>query len=166
MAEPVKFSWRRVALLGGAAIAGALGGVYGQPWIHDNPRAVEVIVTAFSILAGFLIAIMTIIGDPSGFGRRSWRGHELSRGIVYRRLRRQEWLFYLYLSTLGLIFIESLISRKFPSATPWLEGTYLGLAIAAFVLSFRLPAVLMRIQLDRHDECIDAKRKPITDQAG
>lgn len=59
-----------------AVVAGVLGGYWGQPWIHENERAINVIVTSFSILAGFLIAIMTIIGDPAISFWRSWRGYD------------------------------------------------------------------------------------------
>jgi hypothetical protein len=142
-----------------ALVAGGVGGYLGQPWIHENERAVNVIVTAFSILAGFLVAIMTILGDPSIYAGRQWRALELSRSSVHNRLWRQQWLFVLYLATLAAIFLDSMI--KLPALSLWLERLYLGMAIAAFILSFRLPFTLMRIQMERHDEAISArKRRP------
>jgi hypothetical protein len=152
-----KIAWGRIATIVAALIAGITGGYFGQTWIHGNERAINVIVTSFSILAGFLVAIMTIMGDPAIFAGRSWRAHELSRGTVKNRLWRQQWLFVLYLATLSLIFAESLASHIV--ATVWLERIYLGMAIAAFVVSFRLPFTLMRIQMERHEEAIQSRRR-------
>jgi hypothetical protein len=150
----------RILFLASLAV-GAVVGWIGQPWIHDNERAINVIVTVFSILAGFLIAIMTIVGDPSAFGRRNWRSHEIQRSAVFQRLVRQKWLFVLYLVILGVIFAESLVSKAFPEATGlivWMERVYLALAVTAFLLSLRLPDMLMKIQMERHDEAIEHKR--------
>ena len=141
-----------------AAAFGCFAGWFGQPWIHDNDRAINIIVTMFSILAGFLVAIMTIVGDPSSFGRRGWKSHELGQKAVFQRLARQKWLFGLYLITLGLIFVESLISKAYPIVGIWMERLYLGLSVTAFLISLRLPGVLMKIQMERHDEAIEAKR--------
>jgi hypothetical protein len=148
----------RALLLAFAVVASVVGGYYGQPWIHENDRAVDVIVTSFSILAGFLVAIMTIVGDPGLFGHRSWRAQELAGSIVRRRLERQGWLFILYLVTLCVIFAESLLSREWPQVSTVLERIYLGMAILAFILSLRLPAMLMRLQIERHDEAVEARR--------
>lgn len=153
------YDWKRIFFVSFALLAGVAAAAFGQPFIHGNERAINVIVTAFSILAGFLVAIMTIIGDPGLFATRSWRYAEVARGNLRNRLTRQKWMFILYLITLALILISSLIEKAYPLATVWLERFYLGLAVMAFILSFGLPSALMNIQLSRHDEMIDAKRK-------
>jgi uncharacterized membrane protein YoaK (UPF0700 family) len=157
------WSWGRTATILIGTIAGAAGAYYGQPLIHKNELAISVVVTAFSILAGFLIAIMTIMGDPSAFGRHSWRAHELSRNTVFRGLRRQQWLFVLYLATVCTMFAGSLVSRTSNGVsvtlTVWLERAYLFMAILAFAVSFRLPGTLLRIQMARHDHLIESRRK-------
>ena len=35
----------------------------GQPFVHGNEKAVDLVVNVFAILAGFLIAIMTLFSD-------------------------------------------------------------------------------------------------------
>lgn len=158
-----KWSWGRIFTLLVGVGAGIVGAYYGQPLIHGNDLAINVIVTAFSILAGFLIAIMTIIGDPSSFSRYSWRAHELSRSTVFRGLRRQQWLFMLYLATVCAMFSGSLLAHSSGRISAWilvwLERMYLFMAILAFVVSFRLPGTLLRIQLARHDDMIEARKK-------
>ena len=152
---------KRILLFVFAAACGIGAAIYGQPFIHNNDRAINVIVTAFSILAGFLVALMTLVGDPSVFGGRSWRHAENARKVVFNKLARQKWMFVLYLATLLLILASSLLEKALPNVTIWLERVYLCTAVMAFILSFALPSALMKIQLARHDEMIKAKRKSV-----
>lgn len=154
-------AWKRISFFSFAVGCGVTGSIWGQPLIHNNDQAIGIIVTVFSILAGFLVAIMTIMGDPGGFTGRSWRACELSRNNIYNQLVRQKWMFTLYLTTLGLILISSLIEDKFPNIVIWIEHIYLGTAITAFILSMGLPTALMNIQISRHEEVINAKRKSV-----
>jgi hypothetical protein len=147
-----------VAYLIGATLCGVAAGYWGQPSISGNTEARDVIVTLFSILAGFLVAIMTLVGDPLDSPGRSWRAHEQARDTVFARLARQKMLFYAYLLTLGLLFISVLSKEQFPVMTVWVERAYVGLATTAFLLSLRLPSILMQIQMDRHDDLIEQKR--------
>jgi len=140
-------------------LCGAAAAVWAQPLVAGNPDARDLIVTLFSILAGFLVAIMTLVGDPGGFTSRSWRAHEHARDTVFARLARQKLLFYGYLLTLGLLFVSMICSSKWPTVSVWLERAYVGLATTAFLLSLRLPSLLMQIQMDRHDDLIQQKRQ-------
>lgn len=153
--------WKRLCFFAVAILAGGAAGTKGQPLIHGNDQAVNIIVTVFSILAGFLVAIMTIIGEPGSLAGRGWRSCEINRKTVFARLVRQKWMFYLYLATLGLIFSASLTKNVCPLLTVWIERLYLGGATTAFILSLGLPSSLLNIQLERHDEIIDAKRKAV-----
>lgn len=144
-----------------ALILSALAGWFGQPLIHGNKEAIGVIVNVFSILAGFLVTIMTLLGEPSLFRGRSWRSEAVRRSNVYRRLVRHKWLFITYLSVLGLVFASTLITGKHPEheAVIWLERIYLGLSALAFILSLVLPSRLMSLQLARFDELVDERKK-------
>lgn len=156
----MNIDWKRLLFVGFSILSGVIVGIKGQPYIHNNDQAVNIIVTVFSILAGFLIAIMTIIGEPGVLAGRSWRYHEKNRKNVFARLIRQKWMFYLYIITLGLIFIASLAAKSYPEFVKYIEMVYLGGATVAFILSLGLPSALLRIQLERHDAVLDAKRKP------
>jgi MFS family permease len=148
-----------IGYLTASIAAGVLASVWCQPLVHENKDAHDVIVVLFSILAGFLVAIMTIVGDPATYRTTAWKTHERIRETIFARLARQKWLFYLYIVTLGLLFASVLAGKRYPQITIWTEYVYVGLAVAAFFLSLRLPAMLMSIQLDRHDEIIEEKRK-------
>ncbi|MDO3378112.1 hypothetical protein [Geoalkalibacter halelectricus] len=150
-------SWTRLVFFGFSVLAGVLGAILGQPLIHGNDMAINVIVTVFSILAGFLVAIMTMMGDPSAFYGRSWRANEKGREKIFNQLVRQKWMFILYLVTLGLVLAASLVGKVLPELAIWMERVYLGTAITAFMLSLGLPSTLMKIQLAKHDEITKSK---------
>lgn len=154
-----QIAWERITLFVFAILSGIAAAYYGQSYIHQNDKAINIIVTVFSILAGFLVALMTIMGDPGGYTSRSWRFFEIKKSIVFSKLARQKWLFNAYLITLGAIFFSSLIEKKLPTIALYCEYFYLGLAVTAFILSLSLPTALMNIQIARHDELIEAKRK-------
>ena len=115
-------NWRY--FLSGLICFGAGGAValFGYDFFHDNKQATEVIVTVFSILAGFLIAVMTLLGDSSLLPG-TWRIGEVTRARMKTKLIRQKWLFYLYLLTLLAIFVTSLVRPHWPTATEWSPTT-------------------------------------------
>lgn len=154
--------WKRIRLFLAFASVSALAGWAGQPLVHGNQEAVGVIVNVFSILAGFLVTIMTLLGEPMLFRGATWRSEAVKRSNVYRRLVRHKWLFVLYLMVLGLIFVTTLITKKFPDhcTVQWIERLYLAMATFAFCLSLTLPSRLMNLQLARFDELVEAKKKP------
>lgn len=147
----------RLGLL--AAILAGLSAFLGQPLIHGNEQAVDVIVTVFSVLAGFLVAIIAIVGDPVLLPPGTWRAAELERSKLHRRLIRHKWLFTLYLITLGLVFFALLLKDKDPSLVLWLERGFLFFGVFAFVLSLALPSSLMKVQRERIDAVIEHRRK-------
>ena len=141
-------------------ILGGLSGWFGQPLIHGNAEATGVIVNVFSILAGFLVTIMTLLGEPSLFRGRTWRADAVRKSNVYRRLVRHKWLFIGYLLVLGFVFLATLVAKKTPDApmVVCLEKIYLGLATVAFLLSLTLPHRLMNLQMSRFEEMIESRK--------
>lgn len=135
-------------------------GWYGQPYIHGNEEARGVIVNVFSILAGFLITVITLLGEPGLYRGRTWRADAVRRSNVYRRLVRHKWLFIIYLLVLGLVFATTILTKTMPDdlAVVYLERTYLGAAAFAFMLSLTLPGRLMSLQLARFDELIESRK--------
>lgn len=162
-----KVDWLRILYAVGAMAIGGAVGWLGQPLVHGNSDATGVLVNTFSILAGFLIAVMTILGEPSLYRGRSWRSDAVRRSNVYNRLVRQRFVFHLYLTTLGLIFLSTLLSKVdpathlwVPQALLWTERLYLGAGTFAFLISFKLPTTLMAIQIARFEEMVSARRQP------
>lgn len=156
MKTAIDFSKIRLVLL--AAILAGLAAYLGQPLVHGNEQAVNVVVTVFSVLAGFLVAIIAIVGDPILLPPGTWRAAELERDKLNRRLVRHKWLFSLYLMTLGLVFFALLLKDKDPYIVLWLERGFLFFGVFAFVLSLALPGSLMKVQRERIDAVIEHRR--------
>ena len=96
---------------------GALVGAYfGQPYVRDNADAVLIIITVLTVFAGFLVAIITILGDPSDDPRGQLAGGGIRRDNTEARLITHKWLFLVYLIAIGLLFQRRLAcsSRPYP----------------------------------------------------
>ena len=142
-----------------SVVFGALAATYGQPLIHGNDQAVSVIVTVFSILAGALVAIIAVTGDPMLFSPGTWRLAQVESDQINNRLIRHKWLFFLYLISLGLIFLSILTQTKYPCTSIWLERAYLFFCASAFLWSLRLPFYLIKIQRERVENLIKLRRQ-------
>lgn len=140
-------------------ILGVVVAFYGQPLIHGNDTAINVVVTIFSVMAGFLVAILAIVGDPMLLPWGSWRSAELNREKIDKRLIRHKILFELYLYSLVFIFLALLFRSTYPALTIWFEQIFLFFATVAFIISFRLPKTLMEAQRQRIEAVVEERRK-------
>lgn len=150
--------WPIISLLIVAVGVGVIAAIWGQPLIHDKPDAIQLLVTIFSILAGFLVAIIALLGDPflpSG----TWRAKEYSRPKIRHRLTRHKYLFYCYLLVLALIFCSILLHDDQSEWVEWLERAYLFFAAFAYVMSLSLPLSLSRLQEERLEKLIEESRR-------
>ncbi|QOR37145.1 hypothetical protein HNO52_00480 [Billgrantia diversa] len=136
-----------------------LASYFGQPLIHGNQDAINVIVTVFSILAGFLVAVITLIGDPKSLPSGGWQMARLGSDLTYNRLVRHKWLFKGYLITLFLIFSSIVVKGRFPTTQVILEYIYMFIASISCFISFKLPSALMELQKERIEHEIQERRK-------
>jgi hypothetical protein len=147
-------------------VAGAVAAYYGQPFMHGNSDAITIMITVFTVFAGFLIAIMTLIGDPSFIPGDSWRSIEVRREDILDRLISHSILFGFYFLAIGLLFAGVLV-EKAPDATvseqtkAWIERAYLFFGVSAFVLSFALPVTLIRFHMTRLSAETEKRRKSV-----
>lgn len=161
--EKFTVDWLRVLGLGALVTVSGVAAYYLQPLISQKSDAINAVVTIFSILAGFLIAVITLIGDP---GARGWKELQMEKADVVARLQRHRIIFYLYLITLGLAFTLFLVpgepSAVEPSAVEpsaisvWLERAFVFLAVSVFGASFTLPSSLMALQMARFNGALKA----------
>lgn len=142
--------WKTLYLIFSVAM-GICVGFLGQSFIQDNKSATNVIVTVFSILAGFLIAVFSLLSNPAFIMRGSWRIASLQRNEIRRRLIKHKILFYLYLLVLALILCNSMIEDRWLLASRIIEHVFLGIATTGFLLSFTLPTEIINFQIDYFD---------------
>lgn len=157
--------WLRIGKLGGAIVVSGLIGYFFQPMVADNTNAVNTVVTIFSILAGFLIAVITLIAEPNLKQAKSWQELPLMKKTVQRKLFRQKLLFYLYLITLGVALGTFLVPESQAELRRFLEAIFLGLATFVFLASFDLPGSLMKIQMERYEAELDATKPQVLKDA-
>jgi hypothetical protein len=119
--------------------------------------------TIITVFAGFLVAILTILGDPSMIPEGSWRVAEISHKNLVNSVIRHTWLFYIYILTIAFILLGVFI-RKEPDSVAserikaWVECIYLFLVFFSFLLTLALPRALGKIQLARSEAVIEARR--------
>lgn len=132
--------------------------------MHGNSDAVLVIITVMTVFAGFLVAIIAIIGDPALIPEGSWRVAENRRDNIEKRLIAQLWLFVWYLLTIGLLFVGVLLdkSKTVPEdARLWIERSYLFFGTSSFLFTFGLPKALWKYQMARIEAEISRRRKDV-----
>lgn len=127
-----------------------------QPLIHGNTDALNTIVTVFSILAGFLVAVITIVGDGVMLGKVSWRRDEQAISGVKRRLTRHKLMFQVYLVVLALVFAIQLHGKS-ADWMPWCERLMLFLATFAFLASLTMPGQLFQERIKK----LESQRQPL-----
>jgi len=169
-----KYQKKSIFLITSLLVSGFLCVLF-QPLI--NEKALDLLVNIYSILAGFLIGVIALIGDPSSLPSGSWRIAESSTKNVFRNLQGTKNLLSIYLLTLFLIFMYKLLSVSgvetilnnygitsidkslLQTLKVWFEMGILFFSFVAFSYSFRLPAKLFSIQQQRVNKEIENRRK-------
>jgi len=153
---------KRLIFILACAVIAAIATPFIQPFVCHNSELVLIIVTVFAVFAGFLVGVITIIGDPTLLPRGSWRLAELNRENVERRLVTHVSLFILYLLTIGLLFTGVVMQSALADANIvkiWIERLYVFFGVFSFLLTFGLPFVLMKVQRARVDAEIEQRRE-------
>lgn len=156
--------WRLAKLIIALGVSGFVGYRF-QPMVSNNPDAVNTVVTIFSILAGFLIAVITFIAEPTLQAAKNWQELQLMKETVRRNLFRQKLLFFPYLLTLGIALAMYLTPPASIEVLKWLQMVFLALAAFVFLASFSLPGSLMKIQMERYEAALEETRPSVVTMA-
>ncbi|MBI1211405.1 MAG: hypothetical protein GC190_08080 [Alphaproteobacteria bacterium] len=159
-------SWKadkvRVGLVLASLIAALAGSYFAEPYVRENTDAITILITVFTVFAGFLFAVIAVLGDPALIQGDSWRSIEGQRDAIAARVLLHSMLFTLYLIAIGLVFVGVVLRKAadVPTAVNvWITRAYLFLGIWSFLLTFGLPASLLRLQLARLDAETEKRRK-------
>lgn len=135
----------------------------GQPFVHANEKAIDIIINVFSILAGFLIAILTLFSDMRFDESANWRKLELQEAVQQQKNGKHSLLFFAYLFVLVVVFLVVLLtgqansSLKDSQAVIYLERSYLFLAVLSVIYSLSLPSNLLKIRKQEFDRLQKSK---------
>lgn len=149
-------AWGRIASFALISVFSVGIGCFFHDRISNNADAVNIIVTVFSVLAGFMMAVVGLLPDATIKRARTTEELILMKKTVERKLRRHEWLFYLYIVTLGLSLCLNLIKDE----TEWkkyAEMFFLSLSVFVFILSLTIPSALRQIQMDNYKAEIESR---------
>lgn len=123
---------------------------------HTNDEAVRILVTVFSVLSGFLIASITITGNPGSLRIGSWRIASSDRRQSEGMLALYTVLFYVYLVIILTALLIATVRFRIPyTLYEWLRHGNLSLGVAAIVWSFGLPISLAHQQMRQLDRKVE-----------
>ncbi|MBB6011892.1 hypothetical protein HNR59_001237 [Aquamicrobium lusatiense] len=153
----------RAYILASAAL-GAWAAVKVGPLLVGSPAALAGITSVFSILAGVLVAVISIIGDPSMLLTGNWRlGHEHAKDIQVR-IGNYAHLVFVYVINLILVLACTVIQENKIACHDWPFSILAGVTVFALLMSLPLPYSLMSIQKERMEEEIKRRKTTPTSQ--
>jgi len=163
-ADNRKHSPWRILILGVLALVCGFLGYRYHNLISSNNDAINTIVTIFSILAGFLAAVIGLVAETFLSQATSWHELRKAKNHVIDRLIRQQMMFFVYLLTLGAAGLLQLMPKLAVEATEWVEIVFLALSLFSFFISFTLPSALLNLQVERYEAKMRAlEPKVVTD---
>lgn len=153
----------RLAFVVASFVVAGFVAYHAEPYVRDNSDAIALLANVLTVFAGFLVAIIAVLGDPALVPTGSWRTAEGMRDTLEARLIRHTWLFALYLVGIAILFAGAVMQgapacEMTQAAKTWITRAYLFVGTAAFALTFLLPSSLMRIQKARMDAEIEKRR--------
>lgn len=153
-------AWSRLIGVGMAIALSAAASVAFGGSLSNAPEVVAVIASIFSILAGVLIAVISILGDPSMIMDQSWRHSYLNARETQRKLHRNTDIFVLYVVILVSLFAFLLVD----SSASWFwipQKLMFFLVVLGFIAALVLPYSLIQIQRQRLNDAIEAKKAEV-----
>ncbi len=151
----------RAALIFGTLSASWLAGYYGEQFVKGSSDAILILVTVITVFAGFLVAIIAVLGDPALVPPGSWRLVENRREHVEADLIRHTWLFVFYLVSIAVLFIGA-VAKGSPLIADiikiWITRLYLFFGLASFLFTFGLANSLLSYQMARYDSELRRRR--------
>jgi len=152
----------RISTFAVCVVIAGVAALYGEPLVKNNTDAITILTTVFTVFAGFLVAIITVLGDPSMVPDGTWRAAETRREKIESQLILHVWLFLAYLVAIALLF-AGIVIRTAPGVPDfvkiWIDRGYLFLGVLSFLLTFGLAKSMLALQMARFDAEITKRRK-------
>ena len=117
-------------------------------------QAFRILSTALSILAGMVLALMALLGDPSSLFPGKWQEIRIERHLRRIKLDRFRLLFWIYLLVIAIALFATVldahhVSTVYEEIVLFLKRLSLGLGCVSVFWSFWLPSVIRAAQLER-----------------
>ena len=159
MKQPVSISRLTFAVSGVAVLVIVI--VFGKRLASGNIQTIQMMVTAFSVMTGVLMALITVSGDPSLLYPGNARIAERHGEQMQSALWRYRLLFYAHLIAMTSSLVTATLVHVRPEAmlTHWLERWTFGMGAAALWWSFGLPSAMVRVQSERLNSARDEREE-------
>lgn len=137
------------------------GAFFGK-LLATSDAALSGILSVFSILAGVLVAVISIIGDPSMLLTGNWRLGYVHAEQIQIRLARYAHVIFIYFIILILVLVCTVIKDNKIEGVDIIFQILTGITVFGLLVSLPLPYGLMSIQKERMAE--EVKRRTATPQ--
>ena len=129
-----------------------------QPAYHGKADAMAALVTIFTVLAGFMLAVMALTADGRNLRRKDWRQDTYFLREIRDRLARYRMMFHLYLLVPALAIVTFIGPAWGEGVQRFAEGFVLFLAIFALLWSFRIPGEITSAHVRQLQAAIKEQR--------
>ncbi len=157
----MKLSIFKITFVFGTLVVSGILAWNVDPEAARSDLVITTVVTLFSILAGFLMAIMALTAESEGTHAGNWRELQRRYPVVQTRLYTCAMIFYVYMTTMGLIVASDLIRNFHPATASTIDFLYIWFGFWSFMLSFSIPVILSKTLLGWFDQRIRTKRKDV-----
>lgn len=153
----------RLCIFLGGGVSAALTSWRLAPALSDSVDALAAAAGVCATFAGFIIAVLTILGDASALLPGSWRVVSIQTREIVGRFQRLQFIFAVFL---GASFSSILLLAVKDRSTGWVDwASYINcfLVAYAFFISFELPKALRSIHAERVAAIIESRKGPEAD---
>lgn len=156
---------RLIIFVGGLPISILLAGDIHKQF-SSNSDAMAAVAGVCATFAGFIVAILTLLGDAAALLPGSWRIASAHVAEINNRFGRLQYIFFCYLFcsffSLYCMVTENVLTpaREFIGYMTCVNVIY------CFIISFELPRSLKTIQRERADAVIAARKAQGVTQSG
>lgn len=153
--DRVRSVWRILVFFGGIPVALTIGTLLSGPFLKSE-NALSATAGLSGTFAGFIVAILTILGDASALLPGNWRVAALQAEEIENRALRLRVIFFCYLASAFLsIYMIGLAETDTGSGI--IGILYASLVVYCFIISVELPTTLRSIQQDRVSAIIEQR---------
>ncbi|WP_313591798.1 hypothetical protein [Agrobacterium cavarae] len=127
-------------------------------YLENSGDAMSALIDVFAILAGVLVAVISIVGDPSMLLPGNWRVAYVHAEEMQKRIANFSHLFFVYIMSLLLLVVGMVLKD---AKAENVEAVFILMTFfSAFgiLLSIPLPYSLMAVQKERMKEETKARR--------
>ncbi|PYE31216.1 hypothetical protein C8J37_11213 [Rhizobium sp. PP-WC-1G-195] len=135
-----------------ACVASILVSYFGGHLLKESTDAMNALINLFSILAGVLVAVISIVGDPSMLLPGNWRVSFEHAKDMQAKIANYSHLFFIYIISLLLLVVALIVKDAKVDGLNMVFPVLTFFATFAILLSAPLPYSLMAIQKERMRE--------------